>query len=481
MSSSEPFANRARTKIVATVGPASQTRAMLEQLVAAGVDVFRLNMAHGTLEGHLQAVLDIRRAADAGGRPVGILVDLAGPKIRLGEVSPEPLSCPEGAEFHFVRGAPQAPNELTSTYEKLVDELTVGDRILLADGSVEMTTVRTTPDAAICRVTSPGAIRSRQGINLPGVRLSVPAMSDVDREHACWAAQQEVDFIGLSFVRNAAEVQGLKQLLRECDSPALAVAKIEKPEALENLESIVQAADAVMVARGDLGVEIDVAETPVQQKRIIDACRRWTKPVIVATEMLDSMQHSTRPTRAEVTDVANAIFDGTDACMLSGETAVGEYPLEAVRMMNRIMLSTEKSLRQIAARRDTLHPLDSVHPITSAVVAAAGSVAEQLEAKMVVIATRSGATALTKAKQRDFTPTIAVSDQAATLRQMSLYWGIFPLAGAPQDSDLELIAFVVPWGRRNGLLEPTDRVVVVTGSNVRPGVHNQLIVHEVDE
>jgi pyruvate kinase len=305
-------------------------------------------------------------------------------------------------------------------------------------------------------------------------------MSEVDRQHAHWAAAHEVDFVGLSFVRHAAEVQELKDLLRQAGSPALVVAKIEKPEALENLESIVQAADAIMVARGDLGVEIDVAELPVQQKKIIDACRRWVKPVIVATEMLDSMEHSIRPTRAEVTDVANAVFDGTDACMLSGETAVGDHPLEAVRMMNRIMLSTEHALRQIATRRDNIdHRLDGVHPITSAVVAAAGQIAERLQAKMVVIATRSGATAITKAKQRDFVPTLAVSDRASTLRQMGLYWGIIPLAGAPPDLDRELIEFVVQWGRQHSALHTGDRIVVVAGTGVRSGVHNQLVVHEV--
>ncbi len=482
MSAIEPYGNRARTKIVATLGPACWDVEVLRELVGAGVDVFRLNMAHGKRVEHELAVQNIRATARAGHRPLGILVDLAGPKIRLGELIHEPLQCPRDAEFRFVRNAGNDDRELTCNYARLVDELDVNDRVLLADGTVEMVVIHKSTDVATCRVTNPGSLRSRQGINLPGVRLSVPAMSDVDRENARWAAAQQVDFVSLSFVRSAADIIQLKELLQSVGSTALTIAKIEKPEALDHLEAIVQESGGIMIARGDLGVEIDVAEMPVKQKLIIDVCQRWKKPVIVATQMLDSMQRNNRPTRAEVTDVANAILDGTDACMLSGETAIGQYPIESVQMMNRIMLSTERSMQRMTARRRDEEVPDGVlvHPITSAVVAAAGHIAEQVGARIVVIATRSGNTALAKAKRRDFVPTVAVSDRASTLQQMCLFWGITPLSGGPQDLDTELISFIDRWGRQQGILQSGDRVVVVAGTQVHAGAHNQLVVHQVD-
>jgi pyruvate kinase len=454
---------------------------MLHELVGAGVDVFRLNMAHGNRGEHEAFIERIREAARAGERPVGILVDLAGPKIRLGELPQDPLTCRRDSEFRFVRGEAQGDRDLTSSYDRLVDELDVDDVVLLADGTVEMVVIAKEPDAVTCRVVGPGLLRSRQGINLPGVKLSIPTLGADDRDHAKWAAQQGADFVSLSFVRAAGDIHELKQLLREEGSEALAIAKIEKPEAIANLVEIIRASDGIMVARGDLGVEIDVAEMPVVQKRIIETCQRWKKPVIVATQMLDSMQRASHPTRAEVTDVANAILDGADACMLSGETAVGSYPLESVRMMNRIMISTEKALQADQQRRQ-VEPFasDIVHPITSAVVTGASQIAQRLKAKLVVIVTRSGNTALAKAKYHDFSRTVAVSENEATLRHMCLYWGIQPLQGAPPDLERGLIPFIDDWGRRMGLLERKDCVVLVTGTNVVAAAHNQVVVHEVE-
>jgi pyruvate kinase len=313
-------------------------------------------------------------------------------------------------------------------------------------------------------------------VNLPGVRLSVPSLSEKDRDNAEWAARAGVDFVSLSFVRTAVEVRELSSILRKCGSPALVIAKIEKPEALDNLDEIVAAAGGVMVARGDLGVEIDVAQTPIAQKRIIETCTRHNKPVIVATQMLDSMQHSRRPTRAEASDVANAILDGADACMLSGETAIGDYPREAVEMMNRIMLATEGL---ISARPAPLpSPNMSVHPITGAIVFGAARIAERLKAKLVVVATRSGRTALAKAKLRAFTTTLGFSNRESTLRQMTLFWGIEPVRGAPEVAGPELRQFAESWGRTHGLLSPGDRIVIVAGTGYS-GAHNQLEVHEV--
>lgn len=471
---------RALSTIVATVGPASREPEHLRELLDAGVDVLRLNMAHGCPAEHEVTVDDIRRLSAEIGRPVGILVDLAGPKIRLGQLADDPLRCEEGAEFRIVRGdVPRQAAELVTSYAPLVDELSVGDRVLLADGLVSMRVVDKQPDSVCCRVTGAGTIRSRQGINLPGANLSLAAMSDVDREHAVWAAGCGIDFVGLSFVSKPEEIHELRELLRTQGSRAMVVAKIERREAVDRLDDIVAAADAVMVARGDLGVEIDVATTPVVQKRIIDVCRRHHRPVIVATQMLDSMQHSRRPTRAEVSDVANAILDGADACMLSGETAVGEFPLEAVKMMNRVMLHAEELLRDAPARPES-PPSRDVHPVTAAVVSGAGQIARRLDARLVVVASRSGATARIKAKQRDFIPTIGVSDSESTLRRMCLFWGITPIAGAPTADVSALREFIDTWGRANDRLRTADRVVFITGSQVVPHGHNLIVVHEVE-
>lgn len=471
---------RARTKIVATVGPACDTVEGLRELIAAGVDVFRVNMAHGSRAQHEQIVARIRQAADESGRPIGILVDLAGPKIRLGELLHDPTDCPLGSEFRFIRGAkPKAAHELTCNYPRFVDEVEVGGVVMLADGAVSMTVVAKDQSGLTCRTTSAGLIRSRQGLNSPGAALSVPALTDADRENAQWAADSEIDFLGMSFVRRGDEIHELKDLLRWRKSGALVIAKIEKREALDRLEEIVAAADGVMVARGDLGVEIDVARIAVAQKRILTVCTQQRKPVIVATQMLESMTHSARPTRAEATDVANAILDGADACMLSGETAVGEYPRQVVETMNRIMLATEELLRD-APPPTPMRPAGGVHPITAAVVFGAGQIAAQCDARLVVIATRTGGTARVKAKQRNFIPSVGVSDSPATLRRMCLFWGITPLPGAPEQSGPALRAFIDDWGRQEGVLNTGDRVVFVTGSGVVQTAHNTLVVHEVE-
>lgn len=339
--SGKRFRRPSQTKIVATVGPACESESMLAELIQAGVDVFRLNTAHGD-QSQQQARLEaIRRVSRRLGQPVAVLVDLAGPKIRLGELPGGQRQLTAGQTVRFVRAHPQGPDDLVTTYEPLVDELSPGDRVMLADGTVSLVVESTGPGFAACRVVQPGLVRSRQGVNLPGVKLSAPALGPSDRHFAQWAAQNQVDFLGLSFVRSADEVRELKALLAQWGGPTQVIAKIEKPEALECLEAILDAADGVMVARGDLGVEIDIAQVAVVQKRIVALCARRHKPVIIATQMLDSMQHATLPTRAEVADVANAILDGADACMLSGETAIGQYPRQAVEMMHRIALATE--------------------------------------------------------------------------------------------------------------------------------------------
>jgi pyruvate kinase len=479
MKCSRPSLHEARTKIVATVGPACSDEATLCELVAHGVDVFRINTAHGKQEDFQLWVDKIRNVRELTGFPVAILLDLSGPKIRLGQLLEDPLELEAGSEVTFVRGLEvEHPRHLCSNYGRLLDEISMGDRIMLADGTICLQVTRATPQAATCQVMVGGTLRSRQGINLPGVALSVSSMRPEDIENAKWAAKHDIDFISLSFVRSAQDVLSLKNLLGSWESNALVIAKIEKSEALDELESIVDAADAVMVARGDLGVEIDVADTPVAQKRIIKVCLEKLKPVIVATQMLESMHHNRRPTRAEASDVANAILDGADACMLSGETAIGSYPVPAVDTMRRIMLSTEQMLKgnRLAARRPSPNRL---HPITSAVTYHASNIAEDIEAKLVVVASRTGGTAWVKAKQHHFIPTLGVSDSDAVLRRMCLFWGIMPLAIPGADHPRTLFEEVSRWGRLHGLLSPGDRVVFVTGTGLIDNTHNLLVVHEV--
>jgi pyruvate kinase len=492
------------TKIVATLGPASSSDEMICELITAGVNVFRLNMAHAATTEQDERVSAIRSVSRRLGTPVAILVDLAGPKMRLGELPGGQLILRTGQRVRIVKASQAASDdnvspltlpELTTTYEPLLDEVAVGNRIMIADGTVAILVEEVSPSGALCRVVRSGLIRSRQGINLPGVKLSVAAMSDVDRENAVWAARNDIDFVGLSFVRQVEDVRELQALLAEYapggpSTRPQVIAKIEKPEALDNLEEIVALADGVMVARGDLGVEIDIAQVAVAQKRIIKVCNHRLKPVIIATQMLDSMQNSQLPTRAEVSDVANAILDGADACMLSGETAIGSFPREAVEMMKRIALATEPlcrdphhdPLRHIGENADTARwsswfPLN---PITEATVAAAGQMAETLHARLILASSTSGAAALYLAKNRFCLPVLCVSPFEASLRKMCLYWSIIPLLNAPLNEMSATLKFAVDWGRKNGLLDRGDRIVVITGSHPPRLAHNVTMVHEVD-
>ncbi len=485
----QDYTLRSRTKIIATVGPSCAEPEMLSELIRAGADVFRINMAHGSTEEQQVLVDRIKQVSKELNQPIAILVDLAGPKFRLGIVEDDNVFCARDEEFFFVTGEPAARNELITSYEPLVRELSVGDVVMLSDGTVSMLVEECKPDRVRMRVVQQGTIRSRQGINLPGINLSVPAISVEDHQHAIWASQAGADFVSLSFVRTPDEIRTLKDIVRSSGSTARVIAKIEKREAMERLEEIVAEADGVMVARGDLGVEIDVAQMPLAQKRIIRVCQEFHKPVIIATQMLDSMHESQRPTRAEVTDVANAVLDGADACMLSGETAIGKYPREAVNMMNRIALATETDIANQPLQHLSRERHDGLQEITRAVVRGAGTMAQVLEAKLVVVASHSGRTALALSQQRSYAPTIGVSICENTLRQMCLYWGVTPLRGAPACSVEQLIQFMDLWACRVGLATKGDRIVIVGGSHLTAGpscdlmadgVHDIVIVHEVE-
>ncbi len=467
-----------RTKTVATFGPACTNGQTLRRLMKEGVDVFRLNMAHGTQQDHQAAIEKIRAACRDTGLAVGILIDLAGPKIRLGQLHTEPLNLEAGAEVKFVRGeVASEPHELTCTYEPLIDELKLDDQIMIRDGLVRLTVINKTPDQVFCRVEDGGEIRSRQGVNLPGVNLGVPALLDVDRENALWAAKNEVEFVSLSFVRQASEVADLKKLLRSNGSQAMVIAKIEKREAMENLNEIVQAADAIMVARGDLGVEIEIEKTPLAQKRIIKSCGKIGKPVIVATQMLESMHNNRRPTRAEASDVANAILDGADACMLSGETAIGDHPIESVMMMQKIQSETEKALVGRPSRN--LSPeKDPDAAVTEAVMFGAALIARKVEAKLVVIATTDGRAAIVKSKQRDYIPTLAVTNNPKVVNRMSLLWGVAP-ARLDSLTLRGLREWVDAWAGESPDLSTGDLIVFCADTEVWDGVHDTVMVWSV--
>ncbi len=462
---------------------------MLATLEQSGVDVFRLNMAHGGPENGQKLVDAIRQVSRDAGRPLGILVDLAGPKIRLGEVAEGIVHCVLDDVFYIVAGEPVAANEFNVTYEPLLRELAVGDTAMLADGTVAMRVEEVSPERARLKVTQAGPFRSRQGINLPGVKLSAPALGPEDRENAEWAAKAGADYISLSFVRAPEDVRELKELVIAAGGTASVIAKIEKREALDRLEEVIAEADGVMVARGDLGVEIDVAQMPLEQKRIVRLCQELQKPSIIATQMLESMHESPRPTRAEATDVANAILDGADACMLSGETAIGKFPRQAVDMMNRIARATEQSMAGRPPREVARPQADNLQDVTRAVVRGAGTMAYVLNAKLVVVASHSGRTALAMSQHRSFIPTIGVSDNETTLRKMCLYWGVTPLGGAPATSAKQLIRHADAWACDAGLAAPGDRVVIVGGSHLAAGpkggkmtsgVHDIVIVHEIE-
>ena len=473
----------AKTKIIATVGPACAERDQLRRLLLAGVDLFRLNFAHGE-HGWLAGIIEsIRGLSEELGRPIGILADLAGPKIRLGELPADGVICPEGARFEFVREPdPADPHKLTSTYPQLIDDLSVNDRVLLADGTVSMRVVE--KDAAagrvVCVVEQPGLLRSRQGINLPGVALSTPSLTDKDREDLAWAVAHEVDYIGLSFVRSARDVVLLREAIAAYGAPQepRIVAKIEKTEAIDDLEAILAETDAVMVARGDLGVEADIAQVPALQKKIIRMCNERRIPVITATQMLDSMQSNERPTRAEASDVANAVIDGSDAVMLSGETAIGLYPAEAVAMMSRIAREAERLVTP--TKSGDLHTRDHTRAtlMTEAVTLGASTAAEHLHAGLIAVATHSGKTAMALSKQRSPVPILALTDRPDVARKMCLYWGVTPLHTPDvRDAPQKLLESVVAWGAQRNVLGSGSRLVLVGTTDWSLEGKNVMLVH----
>lgn len=492
----EPF-GKVRTKIVATVGPASRSPEMLRALIEAGVDVFRLNFSHGDHVEHGENLRRIREASASCGRVVAVLQDLGGPKIRLGEIPGDAIDCKPDDLFTLVkdRTEPENPYQFTCTYRELADDLSVDDLVYFADGIVAMVVTEKGNGSATMRVTLPGRIRSQQGINLPGAALNVKALTEKDLRDLNWTAENPVEYVGLSFVRRASDVTNLREELdrRGCLQVKI-VAKIEKPQAVADLGAIIAETDAVMVARGDLGVEVDVARVPAIQKQVIAACHQARVPVITATQMLNSMESSSRPTRAEATDVFNAVLDGTDAVMLSGETAIGSYPIEAVSTMSRILTEAETLLLGDASGTPPWPsygakppaPLQSpirggwALPITESVVEAVRVIGKRLNAALVIVTTHSGRTALALSKQRYAPRTLALAEDPATAQGMALYWGVNAVL-APGIAEAESAnAFALKWAKDHRLITTGDYVVFVQGTMPDSPTHNAIVVQVVE-
>jgi pyruvate kinase len=414
---------RRRAKIVCTLGPATSSREMIERLMRAGMDVARLNFSHGTRAEHARRMALIRRASAKFQKPVGILADLQGPKIRTGALAGgEAVRLRTGQPFAITTENVEGTAErVSTTFRPLPGSVHRGDLILLSDGGIALRVVSVRGKDVQCRVINGGILKEHQGINLPGVKLGVASLTPKDRSDLEFALELGANFIALSFVRTAADVRAAKAAIARAGKNTPVIAKIEKPEALEHLDEILRAADGVMVARGDLGVEMPPEKVPVAQKEIISRARNALKPVITATQMLDSMEKNPRPTRAEASDVANAVFDGSDALMLSGETAVGNFPIESVEMMDRIIRAAESSVIQLPrpARSEELH-------IGEAVAEAICHAAEELHMSAVAVFTESGFSGRLVSKYRPRSPIVGFSPNQETRRRLSLYWGVFP-------------------------------------------------------
>lgn len=421
------LANR-RTKIIATVGPASASVAVLSQLIERGVNVFRLNMSHGDHETHRAAFGAIQEAVALTQTPVAILADLCGPKIRTGSFSGGGMQLKEGESVRVSTAARQGGDGvIVSQYEALVDDLEIGDRILLADGLLELQVEAKAKREVECRVIHGGYLGDNKGINLPGVNVSAPSLTDKDRLDADFVLDLGVDYIALSFVRTAEDIQALRALIDSRHSSARIIAKIEKPEALENAEAILQATDAIMIARGDLGVELPPEQVPTAQRQLVNLARDAGMPVIVATQMLESMIEHSRPTRAEVTDVFHAVESRADAVMLSAETAAGKFPLEAVAMMDRVARQTEAQLWSTGEYgMHAPHKMSPI-PLWNVIASTTAQMSRDLMARAVVVVTRSGKSAEIVATARPAAPVVALTHDAAVCRRLCLHWGVVPL------------------------------------------------------
>ncbi|MDR2350924.1 MAG: pyruvate kinase [Deltaproteobacteria bacterium] len=465
--------NLRKTKIVATIGPASRARETLSLMIDAGLNVARLNFSHGDHEGHKAVIKNIRELAAEKGREVGILQDLSGPKIRLGAISERRLET--GDKIRLVVGQGDSPdsNVLTVNYEYLTSDVVVGSRILLADGTMELRITGVDSDGVDAEVLTGGTISAHKGVNLPDSNLSVKAFTEKDKSDLICGLESGVDFVAMSFVRHEDDLRPVKEMIKRSSSPPLLIAKIEKPQALGRLKEILDFADGIMVARGDLGVEMALEEVPHIQKKLIQSARRRGRLVITATQMLASMVSSPRPTRAEVTDVANAILDGTDAVMLSDETAAGSFPVESVAMLDRVANATESRIDSDRFLKENTHP--SLDPMGASITKAVSILANERSAKCIVAITQGGSTARLISHLRQQTPIVGMTSSRTTYRQLTLSWGVIPALVQPCDSIMLLEQLASEFAVRNKLAAKGDVVFLTCGYPLQTSGTTNLI------
>ena len=467
-----------RAKIVCTLGPATSTPTRIRDLIVAGMDIARLNLSHGEYSAHEKVYRAVRQASDATGHAVGILVDLQGPKIRTGRFADGPVTLHVGDRFTITTDDVLGDqHRVSTTFKGMPGDVRTGDLLLVDDGKVTLRAVEVTDTDIVTEVVEGGVISNNKGINLPGVAVSVPALSEKDKEDLRWALRLRADMIALSFVRSASDIEDVHAIMDEVGVRLPVIAKIEKPQAVENLDEIIRAFDGVMVARGDLGVELPLEEVPLVQKRACEIARRRAKPVIVATQVLESMIENSRPTRAEASDAANAVLDGADALMLSGETSMGAHPFEAVTTMARIIENTED------------HGLHRIRPLDTrpnskggAVTAAAAEIGDQIGAKLLVTFSSTGDTTRRLARVRPRIPMIAFTSNQWTRSQLALTWGVETFLTAEVRHTDEYAVFVDTELLKAGRVVEGDQVVIVAGSPPGiPGSTNALRVHRVGD
>jgi pyruvate kinase len=468
-----------RAKIIATIGPVCHSEAAMRDLLRLGMDVARLNFSHGSHEDHARNIERLRRAADREGQSVCILQDLQGPKIRTGRLEHnEPVEIKSGSTVIITpRDIAGTATRISTTFPDLAREVEPGARILLTDGLIELRVRGTRGKDVICDVLNGGTLGEHQGINLPGVGLSIPALTPKDRKDLEFGLTHGVDAVALSFVRRAADVRTVKQIIAAHNSDIPVIAKLEKPQAIDHLEEILEVADGVMVARGDLGVEVAPEKVPVIQKQVIRRAAAWRKPVITATQMLESMIENPRPTRAEASDVANAIFDGSDAVMLSAETATGRYPREAVAMMARIVVEAECNMGDFTQprRRRDHRGLSVAETICESIAHSA----EDLPMGAIVVFTETGNTARMISKHRPQVPIYAFTHSLPVVQRVNLYWGVHPVRCRQAKSAEQMVTMAEQELLRRGLLKPGEVLGVVAGTRQASGSTNFMRLHQV--
>lgn len=468
-----------KTKIVCTLGPAVDSEEMLRSMLQAGMNVARFNFSHGSHPEHKKRLDLLKKLRQEMNLPVAAMMDTKGPEIRLGDFEQGSVELKQGQEFTLTTRDVLGNDQLCSiTYRDLPGDVSVGSAILLDDGLIRLTVLEISGGDIRCRVENSGPIKNHKGVNVPSVRLSMPYLSQQDKDDILFAAEQDFDFISASFVRSAADVMDIRRLLSSVHSTIRIIAKIENQEGVNNLSEILSVSDGIMVARGDMGVEIDFTEIPIIQKDIISQCVASGKPAITATQMLDSMMENPRPTRAEITDVANAIYDGTSAIMLSGETAAGKYPLEAVKTMDAIACRTESDINYAKRMRNTLHQQHL--SIAAATAHAACTTAADVGADAIITVSQRGTTARLVSRFRPGTEVIACLADERVQRHMALSWGVTPILMPVASNTDELVEFAVNASKNAGLVHQGDLVVVTAGVPVGvPGTTNMIRVHLV--